>query len=305
MSAFSNRLDHAWRMIARPFSRSDDLTVAVLLLPSLALLAFVIAYPVVEAIWISFTNGSLIRGGRFIGLQNYVELLGSASFWHSLQFSLIFAFSNVVGCYLLGLSLALLLLREFPGKGILKVLCLMPWIVPSLVAVVSWRWMAKDENAFFNQIITFFGGDPIFFLSDSNWAIAMVIAIKIWRSFPFMLLSLLAGLQTIDRTLYEAAEIDGAARWQAFWHVTMPSIGGVSVMLCLLMTIWTVNDFDTPWLLAQGGLANATENLVVLAYRYTFARNNVGMGAAVSLTTLVIMMSAFAALRYIGKRAAQ
>ena len=96
----------------------------------------------------------------------------------------------------------------------------------------------------------------------------IVILIKIWVSFPFMMLSLLAALQAVDRSLYEAAEIDGATRWQAFMHVTMPEIRGVSIVLCILMTIWTVNDFDTPWLLARGGPANATENLVVHAYRY-------------------------------------
>jgi len=118
-----------------------------------------------------------------------------------------------------------------------------------------------------------------------------------------MLLSLLAALQTIDRTLYEAAVMDGAGFWQSFRHITLPAISGVSIVLCLLMTIWTVNDFDTPWLLAQGGPANATENLVVLAYRYTFARNNVGMGAAVSFLTLVFLMVLFAIVLRIQRRA--
>jgi multiple sugar transport system permease protein len=117
-----------------------------------------------------------------------------------------------------------------------------------------------------------------------------VIAIKIWRSFPFMMLSLLAALQAIDRSLYEAAALDGASPWNQFRYVTMPQLQNISIVLCLLMTIWTVNDFDTPWLLTQGGPANATENLVLLAYRYTFGRNNVGLGSAVSFVTLVILM---------------
>jgi len=183
------------------------------------------------------------------------------------------------------------------------VVFLLPWIVPSLVAIVSWRWLMNDEGALFNQIITAFGGKPVYFLSDSTWAVVMVILIKIWRAFPFMLLSLLAALQTIDRTLYEAAEIDGATKVQAFWHVTFPAIRGISVVLCLLMTIWTVNDFDTPWLLAQGGPANATENLVVLAFRYTFARNNVGMGATVSFVTLALLMTIFALVLRLQRKA--
>lgn len=283
----------SWRTTARKFLTPDLRMTLILLLPSLILMVVVIGYPMIQGLWYSFTNGSLLKAGKFVGLKNYVKLLSDPAFWHALRFSFYFALANIVGCYTLGLGLALLLQKDFPGRGLFRVLVLLPWIVPSLVAVVSWRWMINDEKALFNQIISFFGGDPVYFLSNSNWAIAMVIVIKIWRSFPFMLLSLLAALQTIDRTLYEAAEMDGATRWQSFWHVTMPAISGISVVLCLLMTVWTVNDFDTPWLLAQGGPANATENLVVLAYRYTFARNDVGMGAAVSFVTLGILMLIF------------
>ncbi|CAN7745650.1 sugar ABC transporter permease [Rhizobium leguminosarum] len=282
-----------WRSSARQFLTPDLRMTLLLLLPSLILMIVVIGYPMIQGFWYSFTNGSLLKAGKFVGLRNYGKLLADPSFWHALRFSLYFAVANIIGCYSLGLGLALLLQKDFPGRGLFRVLLLLPWIVPSLVAIVSWRWMINDDKALFNQIIVFFGGDPVYFLSSSNWTIAMVIVIKIWRSFPFMLLSLLAALQTIDRTLYEAADIDGATKWQSFRHVTMPAISGISVVLCLLMTVWTVNDFDTPWLLAQGGPANATENLVVLAYRYTFARNDVGMGAAISFVTLAILMVIF------------
>ncbi|WP_246648095.1 MULTISPECIES: carbohydrate ABC transporter permease [Rhizobium] len=283
-----------WRSSARQFLTPDLRMTLLLLLPSLILMIVVIGYPMIQGFWYSFTNGSLLKAGKFVGFRNYGKLLSDPSFWHALRFSLYFAVANIIGCYSLGLGLALLLQKDFPGRGLFRVLLLLPWIVPSLVAIVSWRWMINDDKALFNQIIVLFGGDPVYFLSSSNWTIAMVIIIKIWRSFPFMLLSLLAALQTIDRTLYEAADIDGATKWQSFRHVTMPAISGISVVLCLLMTVWTVNDFDTPWLLAQGGPANATENLVVLAYRYTFARNDVGMGAAVSFVTLAILMVIFA-----------
>ncbi|MFP5077716.1 carbohydrate ABC transporter permease [Rhizobium sp. YIM 134829] len=282
-----------WRQRARQVLTPDLRMTLALLLPSLLLMIVVIGYPMIQGFWYSFTNGSLLKAGRFVGFRNYGKLLADPAFWHALQFSFTFAVANIVGCYTLGLGLALMLQKDFPGRGLFRVLLLLPWIVPSLVAIVSWRWMVNDDKALFNQIIGLFGGDPVYFLSSSNWTIAIVIVIKIWRSFPFMLLSLLAALQTIDRTLYEAAEIDGATRWQSFWHVTMPAISGISIVLCLLMTVWTVNDFDTPWLLAQGGPANATENLVVLAYRYTFARNDVGMGAAVSFVTLGLLMLIF------------
>lgn len=282
-----------WRAIARQLRSPDFRTTALFLAPSIVLMLIVIAYPMVQGFFYTFTNSSLLRPGKFVGLENYVDLLSSKDFWKSLRFSLIFAFFNILGCYTIGLGLALILNRDFPLRGLMRVMLLLPWIVPSLVAIISWRWLMNDETALFNQILGLFGIDPVYFLANSNWAVAMVIMIKIWRSVPFMLLSLLAALQTIDRTLYEAAEIDGASSWQSFWHVTMPAISGVSVVLCMLMTIWTVNDFDTPFLLAEGGPAGATENLVVLAYRHTFARNDVGMGATVSFVTLGILMVLF------------
>jgi ABC-type sugar transport system permease subunit len=281
----------AWRVRARQLAAPEFVTPAILLAPSIVLLLVVIAYPMVQGLFFSFTDGSLMKAGEFVGIDNYVKLLNSPAFYRSLRFSAIFAVCNIAGCYLLGLGLALLLQKDMPGRGIFRVMLLLPWIVPSLVSIVSWRWMVADDSALFNQIIKLFGGDPVYFLSDSNWAVTMVVLIKIWRSFPFMMLSLLAALQSIDRSLYEAAAIDGATRWQSFWNVTLPQIKDISIVLCLLMTIWTVNDFDTPWLLAQGGPANATENLVVLAYRYTFARNDVGMGAATSFITLFVLMA--------------
>ena len=280
----------SWRLRARDWYASGDALPFLLLLPSIALMLAVIAYPMLTGFTYGFSSGTLLKPGKFVGLDNYLRLLQSPDFLHALKFSLIFAVFNVIGCYVLGLSLALLMNQDVPFRGFFRVALLLPWIVPSIVSIVSWRWMMADQHALFNQIIGLFGGSPIYFLSDQNWAIAAVIAIKIWRSFPFMMLSLLAALQGIDRSLYEAAALDGASRWNQLRYVTMPQLRNISIVLCLLMTIWTVNDFDTPWLLTQGGPANATENLVLLAYRYTFGRNDVGLGSAVSFVTLIILM---------------
>ncbi|WP_245576837.1 carbohydrate ABC transporter permease [Kaistia adipata] len=279
-----------WRASAREWLRSGNSLPFCLLAPSIFLMLAVIAYPMLTGFYYGFTTGSLLKTGKFVGFDNYIRLLQSADFLHALWFSLIFAVFNVIGCYVLGLGLALLMNQDVPFRGFFRVALLLPWIVPSIVSIVSWRWMMADQHALFNQIIGLFGGSPIYFLSDEHWAIAAVIAIKIWRSFPFMMLSLLAALQGIDRSLYEAASLDGASRWNQFRYVTLPQLSNISIVLCLLMTIWTVNDFDTPWLLTQGGPANATENLVLLAYRYTFGRNDVGLGSAVSFITLAILM---------------
>jgi multiple sugar transport system permease protein len=248
-----------------------------------------VGYPFVAGFWYSLNSGSLLRAGEFVGLANYAALFSMEAFHGAALFSFLFALCNVVGCYLLGLGLAMLMNLDVPGRGFFRIALLLPWIIPSVVSIVSWRWMLADRTAPINLLIEALGGDPIYFLSNDQWAVVAVIIVKIWRSFPFMMLSLLAALQGIDRTLYEAAELDGATRWQAFRHVTMPQLRDISIVLCILMTIWSVNDYDTPFLLTGGGPAYATENFVLVASRYTFARNDVGIGSAVSFVTLAIL----------------
>ncbi|MGV3549576.1 carbohydrate ABC transporter permease [Rhizobium sp.] len=290
MSTLTDGSPYAGRASVRQWWRSGDALPYLLLLPSVVLVGIVILVPFFQALQFSFTNSSLMQAGDFIWFDNYTKVIASRDFWNAFRFSVVFALANVVGCYLLGLGLALLMNMDMPFRGFFRVALLLPWIIPSVVSVVSWRWMVADHNAVFNQIIQMFGGRPIYFLSQDQWAQFVVILIKIWRSFPFMMLSLLAALQSIDRSLYEAAALDGATKWQSFIHVTVPQLRDISIILCLLMTIWSVNDFDTPWLLTQGGPANSTENFVLLAYKYTFARNDLGVGAAISFITLIILM---------------
>lgn len=263
----------------------------LLLLPSLTLICIIELYPFISGLSYSVHKGTLLGSGAFIGWDNYLRLFASIDFYHSLYFSAIFALCNVTCSYLIGLGLALFLNLDFPGRGFCRVALLVPWIVPAIVSIVSWKWLIADRGGLVNIILNAFGIGPIYFLSDSGWAMVAVIAIKIWRSFPFMMLSLLAALQVIDRTLYEAGKLDGANSWQLFWHITMPHLKNISIVQAILMIIWSINDFETPYLLTQGGPANATENLILLAYRYTFGRNDVGRGSAVALLTLVILLA--------------
>jgi ABC-type sugar transport system permease subunit len=261
----------------------------LLLLPSLALICLIELYPFITGVSYSVHKGNLLITGAFVGSQNYQRLFSSLEFYHSLWFSFLFALFNVVFSYLIGLAFALFLNLDFPGRGLCRVLLLLPWIVPAVVSIVSWKWLIADRGGLVNILLSDLHLGPIYFLSQSGWAMVAVIVIKIWRSFPFMMLSLLAALQVIDKTLYEAARIDGANSWQLFWHITMPHLRNISIIQAILMVIWSINDFETPFLLTQGGPSNATENLILLAYRYTFGRNDVGLGSAVALLTLVIL----------------
>lgn len=262
----------------------------LLLLPSLAAIVLIEFYPFLTGVSYSLHKGSLLSMGPFVGLDNYVRLFRSSSFYNSLWFSFVFAFFNVTISYVLGLALALFLNLEFPGRGFCRVALLVPWIVPAVVSIVSWKWLIADRGGMVNIILSSLGIRPIYFLSQSGWAVVAVIAIKIWRSFPFMMLSLLAQLQVIDRTLYEAGKIDGANNRQLFWYITLPHLKNISIIQAILMVIWSINDFETPFLLTQGGPSNATENLILLSYRYTFGRNDVGLGSSVALLTLVLLM---------------
>ncbi len=294
-STFGRRID---RTTANESRRRVNVLPYALLIPSVALIAVIILYPLSTGFYYSLNEGSLLRLDGFVGLSNYRDLLSRPDFRHALWFSGIFAVFSVIGSYVVGLGLALLLNQELPGRGFFRVALLLPWVIPSIVSIASWRWLISDQNGLVNQALGLFGVGPIFFLSTGDWAMFSVILIKIWRSFPFMMVSCLAALQSIDRDMYEAARIDGAGRWQSFRDITMPQIAGISVVMWILMTIWSVNDFETPWLLTQGGPSNATENLIVLAYKYTFTRNDVGVGSAIAVVSMIILMTlAFLLLR--------
>lgn len=292
MSVRASAMERRNEGAARPGRRRRyDLLPFVLFVPSLALILLIDAYPFITGFLYSLRDGSLLKAGDFVGLANYAALWRMPDFRYALQFSALFAICNVIGSYVVGLGLALLLNKDVPGQGFFRVALLLPWIIPSIVSIVSWRWMIADQNGLFNQALGIVGLGPIYFLGSEDTAIFSVIMIKIWRSFPFMMVSCLAALQSIDRDLYEAAAIDGAGRWQSFRDITLPQIAGISVVMWILMTIWSVNDFETPWLLTQGGPSNATENLIVLAYKYTFTRNDVGIGSAIAFVSLIILMA--------------
>ena len=278
------------RLVRQPPGVSVQALPYILLLPSVLLMSIIELYPFITGVSYSLHRGTLLSQGAFIGLDNFLHLFNSPDFYHSLYFSFLFALFNVVFSYLIGLGLALFLNLDFPGRGFCRVALLIPWIVPAIVSIVSWKWLIADRGGLANIILQALGIGPIYFLSHSGWAMVAVIVIKIWRSFPFMMLTLLAALQVIDRTLYEAGRLDGANSWRLFWHITLPHLRNISIVQAILMVIWSINDFETPYLLTQGGPSNATENLILLSYRYTFGRNDVGRGSAVALLTLVLLM---------------
>ncbi len=289
MTASTTELEHKASARQKRRQRFDWLPYW-LIVPSLILILAINLYPFATGFFYSLQDGTMLKQGNFVGLSNYLALAANSDFYHALYFSTLFAVGGVFGSYAIGLALALLLNQDMPARGFFRVALLVPWIIPSIVSVISWRWLINDQTGLLNLTLGAMGFPPVYLLSTEHQAMFAVILVKIWRSFPFMMLSLLAALQTIDLTLYEAAHIDGAGRWQSFRNITFPHLRDLSIVLWILMTIWSVNDFETPYLLTGGGPSNATENLIVLAYRYTFRRNDVGSGTAIAFVTLIILM---------------
>ncbi len=268
-------------------TRRDRNLSIYLTLPSILLLGLAQLYPMLQGVTYSFQKGKVSRPSQgWVGLDNFGKIFADPDFWHAVQFSVIFAIGGVLLSYGLGLGLALLLVRDIPMRGLLRVGLILPWVVPPIVGMTALRWMMQDEYGAVNQVIMFFGGDPIYFFNDPTATVVATIIAKAWRSFPFMLVSLMATLQSLDESLLEAADIDGASKWKRFWNITFPQILPMSSILWVLMTIWSVNDYETPYLLTNNS-ANA-RNLMIFSFDESIYRN-LGTGAASAVLTLIVL----------------
>ena len=271
-------------------SQKTKLFSFMFLLPSLLFVILIVFYPLFKGISYSFTDGDMFHTGSFVGLRNYITVLKSPDFLSALRFSVVFAFFSVLSSYLIGLGLALLLNTEIPARGFFRATILMPWIIPSVVSVVAWRWILGDQQSIANAILGFFGIEPVLFLASPVWATFSVILVKVWKSFPFMMVSILAVLQTIPEEQYESAKLDGAGSWQTFRYITFPNLKNITLVCFILMTIWSVNDFDTIFLLTKGGPFGSTQNIINLAYTYAFTKNDISAGSTMAIIAMVIMM---------------
>ena len=268
------------------------LTLVLLVAPSVVLLILINAYPLVYASWQSVHDGTLINSGNLVGLDNYADTLSSPAFWRAVGFTLIFTVVGVFGSWAVGLGLALLLRTRIPGRGIFKVLLLLPWVVPIVVSSTAWNWLVATPQSPLPSLAHALGlGTPLF-LADPTLAKVTVCVFKVWVSFPFMMMMTSAALASIDQNVYEASSMDGASRWQQFTQVTLPMISRSTYISWILMTIFCVNDFPTIFLLTGGGPVDATTSLVVLAYRTVFQNFQVGPGVSIAFlmtATLVVV----------------
>ena len=266
-----------------------------LLLPSVAFVGILIVIPILYDFYLTFHYVSIFnpRNPKFVGFENYIRLLNEEAFWSDLVTAILYTFSSVALQLILGLAVALFLNQNFGGRNLLRGIVLLPYLIPTVCVVFIAKWMLDPMYGIVNTILRSSVGLSINWLGAPGAAMVSAIAVNTWKFFPFVEIALLARLQTIPPTLYEAAGMDGATSLQKFIHITLPELASVMFVVALLRTIWTFNDFQLIYILTAGGPMNSTEILPLLAYREAFSKGNMGMGATVAVFMALFLFLSF------------
>ena len=285
------------------FTHARQMLVGYLfVLPLLLWLAGTILYPLLSAMYLSVQDIKIIgSGGKFVGLDNYQHVLTLSRFWAASGRSLIWVVGNAALQTVLAFMTALILQQNFKGRNLARIWVILPWIVPTVVVVVIWRWLLNASGGIVNYLLISLGlvNDPIGFFSTGQHAIISVISINSWRWFPFITVILLAALVRIPRELYDAAAVDGASWGQQFLHVTLPGLQPVLFVMGLVGTLLSFNVFDIVWLLTGGGPVSATTTLPVLIYDTAFKQYRLSQAAAMSvIVSFFLLIFAFLFIRY-------
>ncbi|RQP23006.1 carbohydrate ABC transporter permease [Piscinibacter terrae] len=258
---------------------------AALLVPMLAIMAVVTAWPLLRTLWLGFTDTGLAasgEAGHWVGLDNYRQLWESADFRSALGRTLYFTLVSVGAEVLLGVPVALLLNQPFRGRVLARALLVLPWALPTIVNAMMWRLIFNPEYGSFNALLTQIGllADYRSWLGDPDVAMNMVIAADVWKNYPLIALISLAAMQSIPADLYEAARMDGATAWSRFWNVTLPGIAGALVVAVVLRLIEAFKVFDIIYVMTRGGPADSTKTVSFFVYQESFSYLRAGSGAA-------------------------
>jgi multiple sugar transport system permease protein len=265
----------------------------LLLMPLVALILGLTVYPITQVVSMSLhQQGLFSREATFSGLANFQAVLGHEAFTRSIRNTFTFAFGSLALQMIIGLLVALLLNRNFPLRTPIRGAMLFSYLVPYVVAALTWRFMLSDATGILNYLIRTLGLPfPPSLFGSPDWAMFGVILVNTWKNFPFMVIVFLAQLQTIDRQLYEAAAVDGAGPWQRFRHITLPALIPIMLVVGMLRTIWNFNNFEVVFLLTQGGPLGRTETLPLLIYRFVFGEFSLGRGAALAVIVFGVLVS--------------
>ena len=269
------------------------LTGWLLLAPSLLLLSGLVVFPILYNFWLSlFDKHAFMPVQRFVGLQHYAYFARDAEFWSSVKYGTVYAGSTLVLQLLLGVGAALLLNEGFRGRNLLRGVVLFPYMIPTIVAVILWKWLLNDSYGLVNHwlLAAHLVREPVAWLGKDHIMTSLVVT-SVWQFFPFVVVTYLARLQTIAPELYEAAKVDGAGAWRRFRHVTLPQTRNVLFVIVLLRSIFMFTKFDTVWLMAgEGGVSRYVRTLPVYAYARSFTYLQAGMGAALAVLMFLLLL---------------
>ena len=276
---------------------SKPFLIFLCLLPALGILILFLTYPLGLGVWLAFTDATIGRPGEFVGLDNYIWLFGDPVFRLAVFNTLFYTILATVGKFALGLWLALLLNNNLPFKSFLRAILLIPWIVPTVLSALAFWWIYDPQFSIISYILVDVLGwreTYIDFLGEPWNARLSLIAANIWRGIPFVAICLLAGLQTISPSLYEAAMIDGASPLQRFRHVTFPMLMPILAVVLTFSVIFTFTDFQLVYAITRGGPVNSTHLMATLAYQRGIPGGQLGEGAAIAVAMIPFLVAATA-----------
>jgi multiple sugar transport system permease protein len=272
---------------------STQKTGIILISPSIILICSLLVYPVLYGVWLSlFKKHSFFPEQRFVGLANYFYLFKNSEFWMSVWYGTVYSVSTIVLQIVVGIIAALIVNEAFKGRNFVRGVILFPYVIPTVVAIILWKWLLNDQFGLVNYLMLAIGiiEDSISWMGKDHIMTSLII-ISVWEFFPFVVLSVLARMQTISPTLYEAAQVDGAGPIRRFFHVTLPQLRNVLFVVILLRSIWMFTKFDTVWLLTQGGGAEKyIRTLPVYAYMRTFMYYQAGLGSTLAVIMFIILI---------------
>jgi multiple sugar transport system permease protein len=280
-------------MYASALDRRYAVLGALLIAPSILIFCMVIVYPLVSAIYLSlFTIYTPSLRGNFVGFENYTTLLQTHEFWRSLWNTFVWTICTLTLQIIFGVGLALVLHQNMMFRALARSLILFPYFVSTVVAVLVWRWLFNDLYGILNHTMMWIGliNMPLDYLGTMPNAMISVILVGAWKYFPFVVIAVLARLQTIPEHLYEAAKIDGAGPISRFFDVTLPQLRDVLVVVILLRAIWDFKEFDLIFLLTGGGPIISTQTLPLMVYKEAFGLNDMGRASAVAVTMMLVML---------------
>jgi multiple sugar transport system permease protein len=264
------------------------------MLPAALFLVFFLAYPLVLGVWLSFTDARIGQSGEFVGFENYDWLSDDPVFWLSVFNTLLYTLVASIVKFAVGLYLALLLNESMPFKAIIRAIVLIPFIVPTVLSAIAFWWLFDSQFSVISWSLRHLGliSGNIDFLGNPWNARWSVIFANIWRGVPFVAITLLAGLQTVPPSLYEAATIDGANRWQIFRHITYPMLTPIIAVVMTFSVLFTFTDFQLIWVLTRGGPVNATQLMATLSYQRAILGGRLGEGAAIATAMIPFLLAA-------------